>query len=948
MRQYVLAVLVSSLVALVASAQQFKEDDICYQITAPGCVSVTGGVYDTGCYSGDVVIPKKVVHDDVAYVVNEIGPLAFAGCSELTSIDIPSSVELIGTQAFWGCSALTQVRIPSSVHTIMMNAFENCTHLEMVTLREGLEDIRSGAFRGCALRSLCIPNSVINIGSRAFYACGNLTELSVGTGLTSLGSEAFASSPLRTVTCLATAPPSASTNSFSMIAYSSAQAFFPEGALNAYKLVSGWKNFRNIKSHEAREIQFKCNVVHELCVKSGFDKNSDGKITYGEAAAVTSLGNYFGCNGLTEDTKDSVAITSFDELQYFTGITEIASGQLVGNMAMESIALPPRLMRIGTNAFADCGHLRSIFIPASVAEVGDSAFYNCGELEQVDLSACQVTHIGDGAFRQCQNLTEIRDLDRITHVGSGAFYNCAHFGNHDFSLNLTSVGDSAFYNCTQFTGSISKPGYFIFPETMVHVGSGAFVNSGAMQFMLACDRPGGTGFTTFWNKDAVVYVPYQIYDSLSTKYPQSSVQFVSVLYNTTRAHAFGTSVRLQQVGDELVKGVTVTRSPDDAFLGLRELWSRQDLDAQGGIEIPLGMPFLTVCQAPYSFMLVKSGNESSGYTYPYKTCMLHTAAEESAERFTNSLFYTFNADGHWDICSQADVTGVYVAVPILTDAIASETRESLWGPFCKLSVGGVLVDEDLPEFVAPGVTGNISVDDIVCTDVANKEFAAYLTFNNVKVADAVDDKRRAGVYDEGQSVITFVGNNEVSVAGIGESTGFMGSQTWLRTSRRATLELEGNAAALVVRDLTVTGPLSINAHSERMGVFSYGRLPLRVDGASTVRATGAQGSLVGFGGIQRLDGGDYVISKPEGAVYDIELCAVTLDGDIVTTEVVIGEDPGELGDVNGDGRVNVSDVSELVNMILGIVPVDRVRADIDGNGRVNVSDVSSLVNIIMQ
>ena len=100
-----------------------------------------------------------------------------------------------------------------------------------------------------------------------------------------------------------------------------------------------------------------------------------------------------------------------------------------------------------------------------------------------------------------------------------------------------------------------------------------------------------------------------------------------------------------------------------------------------------------------------------------------------------------------------------MAVPILTDAIASETRESLWGPFCKLSVGGVLVDEDLPEFVAPGVTGRISVDDIVCTDVEGKEFAAYLTFNNVKVADAVDDKQRAGVSDEGESVITFVGKN---------------------------------------------------------------------------------------------------------------------------------------------------------------------------------------------
>ena len=53
------------------------------------------------------------------------------------------------------------------------------------------------------------------------------------------------------------------------------------------------------------------------------------------------------------------------------------------------------------------------------------------------------------------------------------------------------------------------------------------------------------------------------------------------------------------------------------------------------------------------------------------------------------------------------------------------------------------------------------------------------------------------------------------------------------------------------------------------------------------------------------------------------------------------------GDVNADGRVNVSDVSALINMILGITPMDEERADVNGDGRVNVSDVSALINIIL-
>ena len=82
MRKYIIA-LVMSLVAMAASAQRFKVGDIYYKVTSPGCVSVTGE-NDLDCYSGHVVIPKKVVHDNRTYVVNEIGPTAFADCDGVT------------------------------------------------------------------------------------------------------------------------------------------------------------------------------------------------------------------------------------------------------------------------------------------------------------------------------------------------------------------------------------------------------------------------------------------------------------------------------------------------------------------------------------------------------------------------------------------------------------------------------------------------------------------------------------------------------------------------------------------------------------------------------------------------------------------------------------------------------------------------------------------------
>ena len=88
------------------------------------------------------------------------------------------------------------------------------------------------------------------------------------------------------------------------------------------------------------------------------------------------------------------------------------------------------------------------------------------------------------------------------------------------------------------------------------------------------------------------------------------------------------------------------------------------------------------------------------------------------------------------------------------------------------------------------------------------------------------------------------------------------------------------------------------------------------------------------------------------ANYSSYLCIPkSLLGNDLTSPVLLdleGSGPAGLkGDVNGDGRVNVSDVSALINMILGLEPMNESRADVNGDGRVNVSDVTALINIIL-
>ena len=56
-----------------------------------------------------------------------------------------------------------------------------------------------------------------------------------------------------------------------------------------------------------------------------------------------------------------------------------------------------------------------------------------------------------------------------------------------------------------------------------------------------------------------------------------------------------------------------------------------------------------------------------------------------------------------------------------------------------------------------------------------------------------------------------------------------------------------------------------------------------------------------------------------------------------------------VGDVNGDGEVNIADVNAIIDFILGRqVSTDvLLAADVDGNGEINIGDVNAIISIIL-
>ena len=115
-------------------------------------------------------------------------------------------------------------------------------------------------------------------------------------------------------------------------------------------------------------IDFADAAVKAICVDN-WDTNDDGELSYDEAAAVTSIGVYF---------KGNTAITSFDELQFFTGLTQLVSEAFYGATNLKSIVLPQSVSNIQTNVFRFCQNLEHIVLPDSMIMINSNSFAGTG------------------------------------------------------------------------------------------------------------------------------------------------------------------------------------------------------------------------------------------------------------------------------------------------------------------------------------------------------------------------------------------------------------------------------------------------------------------------------------------------------------------------------------------------------------------------------------------
>jgi hypothetical protein len=134
--------------------------------------------------------------------IENISAGAFAGCKELSTVILPTSLKHLGnaygTGAFEG-TAITKIDIPNGITSIGAHSFEGCERLVQILFPDNLMTIRTCAFRNCnSLTEVILPSTVIALESRAFSFCGKLSKVKLNEGLRIIEGYVFHYDPVLT------------------------------------------------------------------------------------------------------------------------------------------------------------------------------------------------------------------------------------------------------------------------------------------------------------------------------------------------------------------------------------------------------------------------------------------------------------------------------------------------------------------------------------------------------------------------------------------------------------------------------------------------------------------------------------------------------------------------------------------------------------------------------
>ena len=151
-------------------------------------------------------------------------------------------------------------------------------------------------------------------------------------------------------------------------------------------------------------------------------------------------------NFTSSTTPWNAYIRELEKVVISEGITSIGNWAFFGSTASEFV-LPSSLVSIGDHAFDQCSNLTQITLPTSLESIGEQAFYFCRFLTEIEIPD-SVKTLDAGVFYGCKRLASVKLPSALSTIPMEAFYGCSALAEIDLPDTLTAIQTGAFKNCS--------------------------------------------------------------------------------------------------------------------------------------------------------------------------------------------------------------------------------------------------------------------------------------------------------------------------------------------------------------------------------------------------------------------------------------------------------------------------------------------------------------------
>lgn len=413
----------------------YRSGDVYWQLDT---VNNVARFHYTYLREGKLTIPSTVEKDGVTYTV----------------VDIYNSGSSV---LYYGGSDITEIELPSTLLRIGKNAFSYCS-IKSVSVPEGVTELGDYAFYDCdSLSSVSLPSTLTKIGEYCFNYCKSLKELTIPAGVTSIGSN-FVPSGLKKLVLQPTTPPSLF-GSFSSDIY---KFYVPKGSGAAYYKAAYWQEHVVIDGEGlALTINVdKAGTLGEKVLALTENLSDVNILTLSGTLNSDDIYNIRNrMPNLVEIDMSGLDMTAMPENMFYQ------------RKAIEKIVLPSKLESIGYRAMYGCYSLGNVQLPSTLKSIDNSAFESCYNITEMTLPE-GFTSLGSSAFTYCTALKTVTLPTTLKEV-TGFTY-CTALETVNFAEGLTTIGNSAFSYCYKLKD-------VVLPSTLTTIESRAFYDCNSLE-----------------------------------------------------------------------------------------------------------------------------------------------------------------------------------------------------------------------------------------------------------------------------------------------------------------------------------------------------------------------------------------------------------------------------------------------------------------------------------